>query len=66
MERGDFISGEAYCWYKFERESKNEEIQRLQRKVERANRDLRNRIVFELIVVTIYLVIDIANLVGLI
>lgn len=36
MERGDFISGEAWCKYKFERESKNEEIERLQRKVERA------------------------------
>ena len=33
MERGDFISGEAWCKYKFERESKKEEIERLQRKV---------------------------------
>ena len=39
MERGDFISGEAWCKYKFERESKKEEIERLQRKVERANKN---------------------------
>lgn len=44
MERGDFISGEAWCKYKFERESKKEEIERLQRKVERANKNLHNRI----------------------
>ena len=43
MERGDFISGEAWCKYKFERESKNEEIERLQRKVERVSKNLHNR-----------------------
>lgn len=32
MERNDFISGDAYYRYKFERESKNEEIQRLRTK----------------------------------
>ena len=47
MERGDFISGEAWCKYKFERESKKEEIERLQRKVERASKNLHNRIVYD-------------------
>lgn len=41
MERGDFISGEAWCRYKFERESDNEKIQRLQKKLERVSTELR-------------------------
>ena len=39
MERNDFISGDAYYRYKFERESKNEEIQRLRTKMERMRTD---------------------------
>ena len=64
MERGDFISGEAWCKYKFEREGKNEEIERLQRKVERASNDLHNRIVYDNIVLTILSVTTIAVLAG--
>ena len=64
MERGDFISGEAWCKYKFERESKNEEIERLQRKVERASKSLHNRIVYDNIVLTVLSVTTIAVLAG--
>lgn len=39
MERNDFISGDAYCRYKFERESKNEEIQLLRTRMERIIKD---------------------------
>ena len=64
MERGDFISGEAWCKYKFERESKNEEIERLQRKVERASKNLHNRIVYDNIVLTVRSIswLDIRNM----
>ena len=64
MERGDFISGEAWCKYKFERESKKEEIERLQRKVERASKNLHNRIVYDNIVLTVLSVTTIAVLAG--
>lgn len=64
MERGDFISGEAWCKYKFERESKNEEIERLQRRVERASKNLHNRIVYDNIVLTVLSVTIIAVLAG--
>lgn len=64
VERGDFISGEAWCKYKFERESKKEEIERLQRKVERANKNLHNRIVYDNIVLTVLSVTTIAVLAG--
>ena len=64
MERGDFISGEAWCKYKFERESKNEEIERLQRRVERASKTLHNRIVYDNIVLTVLSVTIIAVLAG--
>ena len=62
MERGDFISGEAWCKYKFERESKKEEIERLQRKVERANKNLHNRIVYDNIVLTVLSVTTICSI----
>ena len=64
MERGDFISGEAWCKQEFERESKKEEIARLQRKVERANKNLHNRIVYDNIVLTVLSVTTIAVLAG--
>ena len=60
----DFISGDAYYRYKFERESKNEEIERLQRKVERASKNLHNRIVYDNIVLTVLSVTIIAVLAG--
>ena len=59
-----FISGEAWCKYKFERESKKEEIERLQRKVERASKNLHNRIVYDNIVLTVLSVMTIAVLAG--
>ena len=48
MERGDFISGEAWCKYKFERESKK----------------VHNRIVYDNIVLTVLSVTTIAVLAG--
>lgn len=46
MERNDFISGDAYYRYKFERESKNEEIQRLRTKMERMRTDNYVRVAY--------------------
>lgn len=53
MERNDFISGDAYCRYKFERESKNEEIQRLRTKMERMRTDNYIRVAYDSVVITI-------------
>ncbi len=53
MERNDFISGDAYCRYKFERESKNEEIQRLRAKMERMRTDNYIRVAYDSVVITI-------------
>ena len=53
MERNDFISGDAYCRYKFERESKNEEIQRLRTKMERMRTDNYVRIAYDSVVITV-------------
>ena len=53
MERGDFISGEAWCKYKFERESKNEEIQRLRTKMERMRTDNYVRVAYDSVVITV-------------
>ena len=47
MERNDFISGDAYYRYKFERESKNEEIQRLRTKMERMRTDNYVRVAYD-------------------
>lgn len=53
MERNDFISGDAYCRYNFERESKNEEIQRLRTKMERMRTDNYIRVAYDSVVITI-------------
>jgi hypothetical protein len=53
VERNDFISGDAYCRYKFERESKNEEIQRLRTKMERMRTDNYVRIAYDSVVITV-------------
>lgn len=53
MERNDFISGDAYCRYKFERESKNEEIQLLRTKMERMRTDNYIRVAYDSVVITI-------------
>ena len=53
MERNDFISGDAYCRYKFELESKNEEIQRLRTKMERMRTDNYIRVAYDSGVITI-------------
>lgn len=53
MERNDFISGDAYCRYKFERESKNEEIQRLRTKIERMRTDNYVRVAYDSVVITV-------------
>ena len=45
MMRGDFTSDEAWCQYKFERERKNEEIERLQARVKRVEKDCHNMLV---------------------
>lgn len=64
MERGDFISGEAWCKYKFERESKNEEIARLQIRAKRAKKDFHNLLVFDRIALVVMLLLIIAETVG--
>jgi len=48
VERNDFISGDAYYRYKFERESKNEEIQRLRTKMERMRTDNYVRVAYDI------------------
>lgn len=53
MERNDFISGNAYYRYKFECESKNEEIQRLRTKMERMRTYHYVRVVYDSVVITI-------------
>lgn len=53
MERNDFISGDAYYRYKFERESKNEEIQRLRTKMERMRTDNYVRVAYDSVVITV-------------
>lgn len=53
MERNDFISGDAYYRHKFERESKNEEIQRLRTKMERMRTDNYVRVAYDSVVITV-------------
>lgn len=53
MECGDFSSGDAWCRYKFERESKNEEIQRLRTKMERMRTDNYVRVAYDSVVITV-------------
>ena len=53
MERNDFISGDAYYRSKFERESKNEEIQRLRTKMERMRTDNYVRVAYDSVVITV-------------
>lgn len=53
MERNDFISGDANYRYKFERESKNEEIQRLRTKMERMRTDNYVRVAYDSVVITV-------------
>lgn len=53
MERNDFIFGDAYYRYKFERESKNEEIQRLRTKMERMRTDNYVRVAYDSVVITV-------------
>ena len=53
MERNDFISGDSYYRYKFERESKNEEIQRLRTKMERMRTDNYVRVAYDSVVITV-------------
>ena len=64
MERNDFLSGEAWCRYKFERESKNEEIERLQARVGRAEENFHDLLVYDMIVFVILLLMMIAELAG--
>ena len=64
MERNDFISGDAYCRYKFERESKNEEIQRLRTKMERMRTDNYIRVAYDSVVITILVAFIVLLLVG--
>ena len=64
MERDDFLSGEAWCRYKFERESKNEEIKRLQARAGRAEENFHDLLVYDMIVFVILLLMRIAELVG--
>lgn len=63
-ERGDFVSGEAWCRYKFEREGKNEEIERLQAIAKRAEKDFHNLLVYNKIVLVVLWLMMIAELVG--
>ena len=53
MERNDFISGDVYYRYKFERESKNEEIQLLRTKMERMRTDNYVRVAYDSVVITV-------------
>ena len=53
MERNDFISGDASYRSKFERESKNEEIQRLRTKMERMRTDNYVRVAYDSVVITV-------------
>lgn len=53
MERNDFIFGDANYRYKFERESKNEEIQRLRTKMERMRTDNYVRVAYDSVVITV-------------
>mgnify|MGYP005876413021 CR=1 FL=1 len=64
MECGDFSSGNAWCRYKFEREIKNEEIERLQARVGRAEENLHDLLVYDMIVLVILLLMRIAELAG--
>ena len=64
MERNDFISGDAYCRYKFERESKNEEIQRLRTKMERMRTDNYVRVAYDSVVITVLVAFIALLLVG--
>ncbi len=64
MERNDFLSGEAWCLYKFERESKNEEIERLQVRARRAEKDLHDLLVYDKIVLAVLWLMMIVELVG--
>lgn len=64
MERNDFISGDAYCRYKFERESKNEEIQRLRTKMERMRTDNYVRVAYDSVVITVLVAVIAFLLVG--
>lgn len=64
MECGDFSSGDAWCRYKFEREIKNEEIERLQSRVGRAEENLHDLLVYDMIVLVILLLMRIAELAG--
>lgn len=64
MECGDFSSGDAWCRYKFEREIKSEEIERLQARVGRAEENLHDLLVYDMIVLVILLLMRIAELAG--
>ena len=64
MECGDFSSGAAWCRYKFERESKNEEIERLQARAGRAEENFHDLLVYNMIVFVVLLLMRIAELVG--
>lgn len=64
MERNDFLSGEAWCRYKFEREGKNEEIERLQARAGRAEENFHDLLVYDMIVFVILLLMRIAELAG--
>lgn len=64
MERNDFTSGDAYYRYKFERESKNEEIQRLRTKMERMRTDNYVRVAYDSVVITVLVAFIALLLVG--
>lgn len=63
MERRDFASLDAWYKYKFERESKNEQIELLQARGEQAEKDFHNLLVFGKIVLAIVWLEAIAKLV---
>ena len=63
MEQSDFTSLDTWYKYKFERESKNEQIELLQARAEQAEKDYYNLLVFDKIVLAIIWLEIIANLV---
>lgn len=64
LEYGDFVTGEAWCRYKIEREGKNEEIERLQARAGRAEENFHDLLVYDMIVFVVLLLMRIAELVG--
>ena len=64
MERDDFLSGDAWCRYKFERESKAEEIEWLKARGMRVENDFHDLVVFNKITIVVLWLLTIAELAG--